>query len=1167
MDHGNSTDWAMGLSLAEQARLDHMISSLSSEDLDGLNLDLEPQDDDSTAGFQFNRDNQAFLFNGGPSYQDSSNDEAASRANLVAARDSGTQPTDSSLFSFDLSPLEPAYDRSPETQSLKAPKLSTEQTCSQADARTTFPAAAYAPPSISSSLSSQNRFYQTLSDQTSMFGNPKPRRRTSPHKCTSVSESPINKRKAMAGKAHPKKDIHRLEMSLQPYLTTLPHAKRMAAIWLGQLKLLIDEVELKGSAQPRPPSRLSLQPSNFSFTAGDVFSQDSFSNLGVLDSGYRTEDDSSMSSTPRPAINITKDEISMNFEPTQLQHTHRIIYECTKKDCCYSTHLEGDWIRHEQGEKHWPQEKFMCLACPTPAWDLNGNLMCSFCFASFLFLSDLREHYLLCVSAKNDGRTFGRSDHFCKHLREKHGVEHTTQHAETWKYEVNSAWPRQCGFCGIGFQNWNQRAKHVARHYQNGSKVKDWKLPFQRTKDQRTQRPDMDPNPDSSDDEGSFDDHRNKLRRIAPASSNPALQETQKRPERFVGYTRQSIGFQQESERTDWNIHDFPRQRSLKTDPSSSFLEPRLKDGSHEQFMLLEMGRVNVGTISRHFQSPSSEGTVTRVMLASRRKRLSEEHRGEANVLVFQLLSFSGWKKLHLAREYIRAHKSCLPGGIFWLQNRLTPEIEDSFWHIAFEAVFNSQRSSPVIGGLLMNVLAREYHSRRSAGRAFVNLSWTGNRHAHLFLLTFTNGSSDYPKPSKASGFWSLREYREHCQLISKRWYMMLIAYPGISDPRGRTLRTMARSPAKYHISIPNSKTRGTTKIKTSHSTPRTNPTGVTETPLVETKARRTIEDEAICPVFPFQEFKSSASTTISGRRLDTHWVATKLAGDGSDSERSRSTLGMLDKQTNKISDESRNKKHPAIVTNSHHFPTGRPIPVPAVARTGTHCAVEANGALSNLGQPLGLGASLFGEGSYSRKALSDVSNSMAHCTCPMCFKKISFSRPAGPDNCTCTEDCSFYPHQVQSYASSSLSVCCPEGPESEFPHINITNTFLPLSPEPGLNEAEHRRSSEFCSNMSYQMRRYLIEPENNEPSGFNGASSSRFLSEDAYVAPQISSKRHDGTLQSRSKQESKDYWDDGFDQCGVDLIAGIGAWEDGGDGLVGDRPEYSMAMSDVDET
>ncbi|KUJ20533.1 uncharacterized protein LY89DRAFT_445989 [Mollisia scopiformis] len=114
---------------------------------------------------------------------------------------------------------------------------------------------------------------------------------------------------------------------------------------------------------------------------------------------------------------------------------------------------------------------------------------------------------------------------------------------------------------------------------------------------------------------------------------------------------------------------------------------------------------------------------------------------------------------------------------------------------------------------------------------------------------------------------------------------------------------------------------------------------------------------------------------------------------------------------------------------------------------------------------------------------------------CSQCFKTVSPTRPPvfNPENCSCveaggggpvsqprTEEQPLYGYDntmnQPSYASSVVSFTGPEGPERENPNMQITNNYLPLGPDTGLNETQHRRSASFESDMSYQMRRFLVE-------------------------------------------------------------------------------------------
>jgi hypothetical protein len=163
------------------------------------------------------------------------------------------------------------------------------------------------------------------------------------------------------------------------------------------------------------------------------------------------------------------------------------IYHCTRDNCDYSSHQLSEWRRHEECETHWPQERFMCLYCPTPVSDTTGNPGCQFCKASFFQLAgSAQAHYLQCAPAKAEGKTFGRDNRLTEHLQKDHGECLQTYHdmsnaiplALSWSYAVNSNWPRQCGFCGQRFQDWAQRMKHVGKHFQDGRHISSWTLPF-----------------------------------------------------------------------------------------------------------------------------------------------------------------------------------------------------------------------------------------------------------------------------------------------------------------------------------------------------------------------------------------------------------------------------------------------------------------------------------------------------------------------------------------------------------------------------------------------------------------------------------------------------------------------------------------------------------------
>jgi hypothetical protein len=197
---------------------------------------------------------------------------------------------------------------------------------------------------------------------------------------------------------------------------------------------------------------------------------DSMSNSEVIEPEYPT-DASSVSSTPRL---VTDDK--QETEPAESQTSHKSNcphcgnkpnYCCSKPDCGYFTHTRGDAKRHEEGDKHYPQARFMCCECPLAQAEIdgNGNPVCNFCETSCMDLDLLRAHYLNCSEAKEEGRTFSRKDHLIQHLRDDHSiVDDIAQHVARSKYAVICNWPRRCHRCPATFQTWEERMRHLAAH-------------------------------------------------------------------------------------------------------------------------------------------------------------------------------------------------------------------------------------------------------------------------------------------------------------------------------------------------------------------------------------------------------------------------------------------------------------------------------------------------------------------------------------------------------------------------------------------------------------------------------------------------------------------------------------------------------------------------------
>ncbi|CZR61405.1 uncharacterized protein PAC_11301 [Phialocephala subalpina] len=155
------------------------------------------------------------------------------------------------------------------------------------------------------------------------------------------------------------------------------------------------------------------------------------------------------------------------------------IFQCTWPACQYASSSAMDWKRHE--ETHWPQKRYMCLECAaTPELDLSQCPYCLYAYPSRI-QEALNNHLLQCESAKRNGRTFARKDKLSEHLQKDHaslpGL--AMSRAATWTFEIDSGWTRNCGFCGILLDTWDERARHLVEyHFKQGADLRSWQPVF-----------------------------------------------------------------------------------------------------------------------------------------------------------------------------------------------------------------------------------------------------------------------------------------------------------------------------------------------------------------------------------------------------------------------------------------------------------------------------------------------------------------------------------------------------------------------------------------------------------------------------------------------------------------------------------------------------------------
>jgi len=301
---------------------------------------------------------------------------------------------------------------------------------------------------------------------------------------------------------------------LEQVKKTLPAGSKKTSLLISQLEESVaeDMLEETRAAHNQAPSQKSHWEvdsgyhSNMSSALSDGWSITTASDMN----GQIMNDVSMFSDWSHDEGNI---DMTMDMETPRAIEPSPPEYHCTfistkGKLCNRVAKCKGDWIKHEESEMHWPQKKYMCMLCIDLLEDEDRSSLCSFCFEHLPATGSNKGHYLECAKARRGKHCFAaaRKDHFRNHLR-NHDMPDIDAEAATWVFNVESDWPRDCGFCTTRFTSWNERAHHVASHFQQGMHISSWKLPTRKPQDFGHTRPGLDYKRDEDEDEDD-DDNR-----------------------------------------------------------------------------------------------------------------------------------------------------------------------------------------------------------------------------------------------------------------------------------------------------------------------------------------------------------------------------------------------------------------------------------------------------------------------------------------------------------------------------------------------------------------------------------------------------------------------------------------------------------------------------------
>lgn len=147
-------------------------------------------------------------------------------------------------------------------------------------------------------------------------------------------------------------------------------------------------------------------------------------------------------------------------------------YQCTF--CTDTFRTKYDWTRHEK-TLHLSLESYTCSPNGSLYTDTDGTSRCVFCDQPNPSESHVESHsYSRCREKPEVLRKFYRKDHLVQHLRLVHGIDQFLPSMNSWKSQVDRINSR-CGLCGEKFVSWKERNEHIAQHFRDGARMKDWR--------------------------------------------------------------------------------------------------------------------------------------------------------------------------------------------------------------------------------------------------------------------------------------------------------------------------------------------------------------------------------------------------------------------------------------------------------------------------------------------------------------------------------------------------------------------------------------------------------------------------------------------------------------------------------------------------------------------
>jgi len=144
--------------------------------------------------------------------------------------------------------------------------------------------------------------------------------------------------------------------------------------------------------------------------------------------------------------------------------------------CPKTFRTKHDWQRHEKSQ-HLALERWTCAphGSGVDVDPQTNKVTCTFCNVDDPSPEHLQaHHFTACITRPVSERIFLRKDHLCQHLKLSHGNCVFRDSMRAWKTSRDDVCSR-CGFCDARLETWSCRVKHLAKHFNEGKTMSDWK--------------------------------------------------------------------------------------------------------------------------------------------------------------------------------------------------------------------------------------------------------------------------------------------------------------------------------------------------------------------------------------------------------------------------------------------------------------------------------------------------------------------------------------------------------------------------------------------------------------------------------------------------------------------------------------------------------------------